>query len=1400
MSDGGLEFAPLYFVWHDGWRWIESKTLLDYNDSGPVHVGRSMTCYQRGHCHLFFPDVDPKKSSGQMYWGRQEYNFNVVDEWGPNSSDPIQNKSVRLLGKPIWYFYIEEYWRRMYVQAWDSVDNTCKLPCNQTVEYDKMSNDAYWTMLIREFEEENHFDQSPDDYYLYQNYDEGGLPFEYYFRRRQYANAIDLYMALENVSSDYNAWLESHPGNSPLGYLNEDVTVLDPITGEETVQERMRMGRFLKWYDENAVDNSGYADHSEALRDYIDLHGIRDKQGSKYGADGNVYVPREETVGHIGIKYDASKPCHSLGPFREGGEFYFFNTVVNRTLPVEYWLDEERRTRQHYLKMAAEGVDTKGGQTWTFAGDKSHFIWIYDSFSEARALLGDLYEMPDGSRPSDDEDGENNDEPFPVVQMDGNDYYTIGAPTYPETYYNHRVPLLYGLNDIDGVHHVINGFNAKRLRTDQHEYSINEIPGSDATTPVQNHWYGDNSKVVPSPYDEDANISALRESDLAAAEERAQQGSGHYEEDGWHEDPPESVQDLPERGESSNAVHWERRQWTGWFEEGETVMSALDGKWYRRVWKPARYDRDRFGDDVIETVEGASWNPVGEAARQPYWTREKRQWFPNPPPHLCDDSRDGEEVERDSSSSSSSSSSKDIGGDFARSDPWDTVGDNRLHRLYWEYAYYFGLVRTYDDHGNYARKCRMTISYDDDSYVGVAEFPEGDYKEEEKNGAQTIRYEYDSNTGSYASGDWETMMEEWFKVFGEFASPEDEAMCFQTWVASLGELVTKYQDKSMYYDGEGKVIDEKRIDIETNSYMLHDSGPGYEAEWAPLPPPVYTVNYGGNLWGPMIGNNPITYVTFEEFCNVWRPLTADEIDRMNLNGDYPVRNDVPYPVPESLDEYISGGSSSSSSSGEPSQLELDNIEFKTKVFKGWTEESLLGEAAPTVIKSAFFPRLDFDTRAENAKRSEEKPPRPELPLSPLDEEALLPKDGSPVDPYRNGSVDPIEEWKKYFSHREEFTIPMSTVAGGDRSIENPKTTPNLPTPHPRETSYSREDGARRHYPDDMFVTPVIEYQKIIRTNATVTEDGYCRLPGKEQDDAFIQANWKTARNPTWGDGFDVTVSIPYKIGGEVQSPFSDAGKNVKPAGEYCHDCVKEECKMRYHIDWYDSLEKIRRFDFPNYVDIMRDFQDECVSGQTRLYVEDFNDHEKMVKYRATELKYTDGVPNLPELVEYNVLRDGRGQAPVQKWQDALDEYWTRINGVSHFSDRPIVRGYDCYGNETTENAFTTLKDGSSMWREQTTNLLPTIDKVEYTEINGERRPGYLDSKGNLVKGGKVVEFNNPFGDGLVDGKWVEQCLGAVVKAKCLLILEDGLGYRWKQWVDATAMQPSGKIKGKDYDG
>ena len=104
-----LNFTPLCWVYHDGWKFKETKSMIKYDEKGNATVvDKSKTFYQKGHCHLFMKNVSLNESGPvTTYSGTQDYNFNVVDEWGPNSNDPSQNHSVKLIGKPIWYFYIE---------------------------------------------------------------------------------------------------------------------------------------------------------------------------------------------------------------------------------------------------------------------------------------------------------------------------------------------------------------------------------------------------------------------------------------------------------------------------------------------------------------------------------------------------------------------------------------------------------------------------------------------------------------------------------------------------------------------------------------------------------------------------------------------------------------------------------------------------------------------------------------------------------------------------------------------------------------------------------------------------------------------------------------------------------------------------------------------------------------------------------------------------------------------------------------------------------------------------------------------------------------------------------------------------------------------------------------------
>lgn len=190
------------------------------------------------------------------------------------------------------------------------------------------------------------------------------------------------------------------------------------------------------------------------------------------------------------------------------------------------------------------------------------------------------------------------------------------------------------------------------------------------------------------------------------------------------------------------------------------------------------------------------------------------------------------------------------------------------------------------------------------------------------------------------------------------------------------------------------------------------------------------------------------------------------------------------------------------------------------------------------------------------------------------------------------------------------------------------------------------------------------------------------------------------------------------------------------------------------------------------------------------------------------------------------------------WEKLLNDYFIFLCSKYHFQNNPIVKNKDCYGNNVTPNAFesgTPPRPNSDskgnkgvieglyeneydpIFRENTTSLLPSIDKVAYYDndvsinisdndtiyiynndnydING-KIPGYLDSKGNIIKGGNIVTWNEPVKG---DGRWTEQCLGAIVKARCVLILEDALGYRWKQVVEDTSLSHDNKMQGMDYD-
>lgn len=1479
-----LKFAPLGWIVHDGWNWEQSKTLMSYDQNGnPRPIDDSKKCYQRGHIHLFLPTVEYAPSGSSLaYWGQQTYSFKIVDEWGPNSNDPSQNKSVRLIGKPLWYIYVEEYWRRMYIQPWDIVDDTCTLPLNQEMTYARRGVEEYYHELISNvptgYDDDGTRIDLHKSIYHGEKYDfadcqldgrnEDGtafdIPYTYpydsvagqvghfgdfvgfidYLTQQRRLVARRLFINQESYRQMMMQWLASFFGGiarydegsgniiatshsdaynfingnnanayrlkgtlefvEPNGvvmtlkekpddtvvveFLYRETTTTDSLTGTTTTTSLI--GAFNEFFKYKASRYAGYVESIPVLEAFMKMHGVAVPEKCK-PLEGGAYilVPNEKTTGHVGIRFDASKPCHSLGPFMEGGEFYFFNTVVNRSMPCEYWLDEEMKTRQYFIKrgwagFAEAGKDTAGGQTWTFSGDSSKFIWVQNAFAEAEGLLGDDYEPDTGGQ-----------------------YY----------YVNKRLPNLHGSR-----HYTCAGMNAKRLK--------DTIP----STPSGNR---DNAKVPHEKY-----------SFLSSGNTSGGQPSGAtvtvptYSENGIDtNEQTESSSGQPE--EPLKTLQWETDGWTGWYDKDEIIHCSVDDEWYIRSWSPMRYSTtSRF------------------AGQQPYWSLQKRQAFPNPSPWLCDSSEGTQRYSKDTIDEHHPSVLPESLAGVAESHwctdtrAYDNDEDTRIHLLHWEYALYFGLARVYPatmpDNPKKLRKHLFIYSTGNVNPLYKLQFivenanEDGEYVAPHEQEAYGYLLKGE-NLVDEVPADWETLMEEYAdENDGYPADIETEDSLFSEWISSLGSgYFMRFEDRDIRWYNRGgtqlEIIDYKRNDHEDGTFdytiWVEDANAYATYTASSLPNPVYTIAYDSPPQG-FPDYQFQTYITFEEFRQAWTPLTMEEKTRLKLFGDMPRRNKALY-----------GGrlTASGSLDAHDAYPELSNQsiaggerEFKMNVVDK-INEGLQEEQSPSLLISEFMPRIDESVRAHNSMKD-----APHYKLSKLDEIgdgfteqqwSELPKDekmhylrwytetGEPIDPYRNGTVDPIATWGKYFDKREVFTIPEGTTALGDKGMTNEEGSPNSPCVHPRETSFSHEDGARRHYPDDFYVSPVIEYQKIIRKD-------YERPNGKEQEEEWLNAtvdgkpNWKTDATGDWGDGFEITVEIPWKVKGEIQSPFSEADNVTKPIGEYCHDCVKPENMLRHHIEFYDSLDQIRKYDFPNYVRIIHAFQKQCLpSGVQKenprneivaypdgtqavveldgtdftlsYYHEDFNDFKATEKLRKNEKN--------ENLKKYNEQRKGNGLSEYNTWQDALDEYWVKINGNDKtpqqniYIDMPVMRSMDCHGNKVKENSFEMLDNGCFIWREQTTHLMPEKSKVEFLSDN--KTPGYIDSKGNHVKGGGRVKFNNPYPEN-TDGKWYEECLGAIVKARCVLVLEDALGYRWRQVVEATALQPDQPIRGSDYEG
>lgn len=1588
-----LSFSPLYWIYHDSYKFTETTSIpyaIDESSSSSSEQEKKNTnaFYQKGHCHLFLPNFDmTKKTNTLAYSGTQQYSFEIQDVWGPNSDEPLQNRSYHLLGKPIWYFYIEEYWRRMYIQPWDQQDNTCKLPHNQSYIYDKYTITEYLTNTCFEIDKTITYHEYTDDqiddmqeqdllnlkfeqyykkrkreearkiwasYYMAQKiqgydnpyltyYDNKGIkqeiePFSSqttdkqileFIRVKRYGKSGNSFFTLQN---NYKSWLggitDTNEKRREWASKNMTAKISKTIDGE-TVQidnewliyydsngdkhtfapytetttdyeinnfiyiERYNSCETLKenfenFYKTNVSKYSGYVKEQKVRKEFINMHDIS-KSIDQYKQDVNgfVYIPQKKTNGHIGIKWDASKPCHSLGPFRQGGQFYFFNTVVNRAMPCEYWLDEQKRIRQYYIKQKDKEhqFDTSGGQTWTFADDNTHFIWVELFFYESQKYLKKDYEE---------------------------DIYYIWTYSYCTSRKR---------NMGNGV--VFAGMNAKRLKDDKYVFQANE---QGIMT-----WYGNNDKVVHNQYE-------INESSSSSSSSSSDENS-------------------------YTPIHWQKREWTGWYEKDEIIKCAYDGKWYKRNWYPAMYRQFVFEQTQPKLANITNWKS--------YWSRKKRQSFPNPSPWLCNSN------ESSSSSAYSSSSSNDEPFnpyDFiVNKNPFDNYEDNRIHQLHYEYCYYFSLIPQDTRYHNYVLHYQEK-KYDEEKKTDVFT----DYYVESKNytAYQQIKFyqnkifaENDTfaiNWGAaielYLHNNNKTKIqniEEQNEVFIQFLNSLPQSFKdidindYQDSSSSSNNEVSNdsnedapytfkmiytpniYNDKDIYIVNE-KILDDKQINID-GTYS-DENGNKH-----PLPQPIYGVSYQRNyVKYPDTSFSDYEYLTgltFNQFCQVWRPLSKEELQKLNIDGDYPSRNNVPYPVGEPMsssseteiyenDECWKNDSANVNAlrpffynESDFNSYKESNKSLKTQLFNQY-QQNKNNEQMPSLLFSQFFPILDSDMRKKNIERYNLKFPPPPYTLSQKDEGQFI-DIYAPFDAYRNGTVNPYTVRKKYFDKLEYYTLPQNTTVNGSfqfqdlsqdshvpydcqpsyessssssESIKTYKglTNNNLPSPpfyiHPREMSYQIEDGARHCYPDDKFISPIIEYQKVIQLN-------YERLPQKQSQQENITNNWLTDKICQWGDGYTMTVSIPFKKNNEIQSPFSK-NKITSPPGVYYHEFEKkmgEENKLRYKIQFYDNLQKIFKYDFIGYIEIIHSFQiifenknidmtDEryktaidwsdpqkpkkaqSVSGwRASYYQEIFNNTYDEIKNGRRKSVYINEPKTQKEIDQNNALKaiikehfkqfdESNYPQMSLTWYDLIESYFIKlcsgeekiVGKDCHFINHPIVRDYDCFGNEiiitmgTEEepiNRFVTMSDGTVLWRQDTLSHLPpmsattlyeTIDyqfsnpsqidekiylentlPYQYKDGTTVKSYGYIrqtvkngENVKQFMKGGNVVNFEDVKSKfGKDDGLWVQQCLGAIVKPQIKLILEDNLGGRWIEWVTGTTTaKADNTLKGADYNG
>jgi hypothetical protein len=146
-----------------------------------------------------------------------------------------------------------------------------------------------------------------------------------------------------------------------------------------------------------------------------------------------------------------------------------------------------------------------------------------------------------------------------------------------------------------------------------------------------------------------------------------------------------------------------------------------------------------------------------------------------------------------------------------------------------------------------------------------------------------------------------------------------------------------------------------------------------------------------------------------------------------------------------------------------------------------------------------------------------------------------------------GESAPINHpWEDYFEGYDDWTIPREQYCKGDAVSKK----------FPGTVSYSEEDKARWNYPDKYFISPIIEYQKVMHSKTG--NDNWGRYAGWEERDVDREVDeFGIETGEDFGDDWKIEITIPLKKNDMIQSPFSDDAGKVYPVGVYCHDLDKE---------------------------------------------------------------------------------------------------------------------------------------------------------------------------------------------------------------------------------------------------